>query len=85
MDEPSTSEPSHSLDSLGPIEQETVLRADRVFSISASQLLQASATAIRTGLSQLDEAVGPAQCKGIPRGRVAEVFGPPGVGKTSLA
>ncbi|KAL4914105.1 P-loop containing nucleoside triphosphate hydrolase protein [Aspergillus aurantiobrunneus] len=67
-----------------------------VTSFSASQSLQASATlnadAISTGLSQLDDAISPpssedggTNSKGIPLGQVTEVFGPPGVGKTSLA
>jgi ATP-dependent Lon protease len=74
---------------------------DRVVSFPASQSLHASTAsvtgAISTGLPQLDEAVRPpspedvpgragdAGSKGIPCGHVTEVFGPPGVGKTSLA
>ncbi|KAF7595283.1 hypothetical protein BBP40_006783 [Aspergillus hancockii] len=73
----------------------------RVVSIPASQSLHAltaSVTgAISTGLPQLDEAIRPPSPedvpgragdtgpKGIPCGHVTEVFGPPGVGKTSLA
>ncbi|KAL4818433.1 P-loop containing nucleoside triphosphate hydrolase protein [Aspergillus spinulosporus] len=68
-----------------------------VVSISASQSLQASAAlsvgAISTGLTQLDAAISPlpaeqdgaTETRGIPQGQVTEVFGPPGVGKTSLA
>ncbi|KAL5043069.1 hypothetical protein BDW71DRAFT_131642 [Aspergillus fruticulosus] len=68
-----------------------------IVSFSASQPLQASAAlsvgAVSTGLTQLDDAIsplsreqdGPADSRGIPRGQVTEVFGPPGVGKTSLA
>ncbi|KAB8079373.1 P-loop containing nucleoside triphosphate hydrolase protein [Aspergillus leporis] len=74
---------------------------NRVVSFPASQSLHASTAsvtgAISTGLPQLDEAVRPpspedvpgragdAGSKGIPCGHVTEVFGPPGVGKTSLA
>ncbi|KAL5000989.1 P-loop containing nucleoside triphosphate hydrolase protein [Aspergillus recurvatus] len=68
-----------------------------VVSFSASQSLQASAAlsvgAVTTGLTQLDNAISPlfteqdgaADSRGIPRGQLTEVFGPPGVGKTSLA
>lgn len=35
---------------------------------------------VKTGISQLDEAIG-----GIPRGRIIEIFGPEGSGKTALA
>ncbi|KAL6233275.1 hypothetical protein BDW75DRAFT_193645 [Aspergillus navahoensis] len=68
-----------------------------VISFSASQSLQASAAltvgAVSTGLTQLDDAISPlfteqngaADSRGIPPGQVTEVFGPPGVGKTSLA
>ncbi|KAL4975257.1 P-loop containing nucleoside triphosphate hydrolase protein [Aspergillus desertorum] len=68
-----------------------------VVSFSASQSLQAPAAisvgAISTGLTQLDDAVSPlsteqdgaTDSRGIPQGQVTEVFGPPGVGKTSLA
>ncbi|PLB46115.1 hypothetical protein P170DRAFT_467259 [Aspergillus steynii IBT 23096] len=72
----------------------------RVVSFPASQSLHASTasatTAISTGLARLDEALCPSslddfsgvahqEAKGIPGGHVTEVFGPPGVGKTSLA
>ncbi|PKY04939.1 P-loop containing nucleoside triphosphate hydrolase protein [Aspergillus campestris IBT 28561] len=70
----------------------------RVFSFPASQSLHASgasATAkISTGLAQLDKALTPpgpepmpesTASKGLPSGHVAEIFGPPGAGKTSLA
>ncbi|KAF3391772.1 Protein RecA [Penicillium rolfsii] len=64
-----------------------------VISISASQSLHASAALrepIPTGLTRLDEALNDAPADqrrsgGILRGQVTEVFGPPGVGKTSLA
>ncbi|KAJ5608572.1 hypothetical protein N7537_005191 [Penicillium hordei] len=63
-----------------------------VVSISASQSLNASAATrhpIATGLARLDEALNdlPDQPNqgGILRGHVTEIFGPPGVGKTSLA
>ncbi|KAI9037401.1 uncharacterized protein KD926_000364 [Aspergillus affinis] len=71
----------------------------RVVSFPASQSLHAStasAPAISTGLSRLDEALCPSspddfpgltgkETKGISEGHVTEVFGPPGVGKTALA
>ncbi|KAJ9248133.1 hypothetical protein DTO207G8_7574 [Paecilomyces variotii] len=72
----------------------------RVISLPASQSLRASAVSapgpLPTGLERLDEAlslsapgISPStqsqRSKGIPRGHVTEVFGPPGVGKTSLA
>ncbi|RDW83700.1 uncharacterized protein DSM5745_04026 [Aspergillus mulundensis] len=68
-----------------------------VVSFPASQYLQASAAlnvgAVSTSLPQLDEAISPPSpeedgtmnSRGIRRGQVTEVFGPPGVGKTSLA
>ncbi|KAL5356798.1 P-loop containing nucleoside triphosphate hydrolase protein [Aspergillus floccosus] len=73
----------------------------RVISFPASQSLHASTAstlgAISTGIPRLDEAICPGSAdetaasdsvpatKGIPRGHVTEVFGPPGVGKTFLA
>ncbi|KAL4784079.1 P-loop containing nucleoside triphosphate hydrolase protein [Aspergillus varians] len=72
-------------------------RSRPVISFPASQSLQASAAlnagAISTGLTQLDDAINPPSTeeegdidtRGIPQGQVTEVFGPPGVGKTSLA
>ncbi|OJJ41884.1 hypothetical protein ASPWEDRAFT_290969 [Aspergillus wentii DTO 134E9] len=57
----------------------------------------ADAGAISTGLPRLDEAICPTSLDefpglisdpsstGLPRGQITEVFGPPGVGKTSLA
>jgi RecA/RadA recombinase len=75
--------------------------AGHVSSIPASQALRASAslvaaTALRTGLTQLDEALALptygalgtlpfSQAGGIPRGHITEVYGPPAVGKTALA
>ncbi|KAL5340390.1 P-loop containing nucleoside triphosphate hydrolase protein [Aspergillus crustosus] len=68
-----------------------------VISFPASQSLQASTLlrtgAISTGLPRLDDAICPPSVeedddvdpRGIPKGHVTEVFGPPGVGKTSLA
>lgn len=64
-----------------------------MISISASQALNASAALrgpIPTGLTRLDEALDDSpgdqrRSGGILRGQVTEVFGPPGVGKTSLA
>jgi RecA/RadA recombinase len=71
-----------------------------VFSLPASQALRASASlaaenALRTGLAQLDEAlVSPGRelpsstplsdIRGIQRGHITEVYGPPAVGKTAL-
>ncbi|KAJ0415746.1 P-loop containing nucleoside triphosphate hydrolase protein [Aspergillus carlsbadensis] len=71
-------------------------RTRPVVSFPASQSLQASAAlragAVSTGLSRLDDAIsslsideGEDLSQGIPQGHVTEVFGPPGVGKTSLA
>ncbi|PWY65964.1 hypothetical protein BO70DRAFT_433219 [Aspergillus heteromorphus CBS 117.55] len=72
--------------------------APRVFSFPASQALHASTafaasgtTALSTGLPALDQAftdgldLGDGESKGLPLGRVTEIFGPPGAGKTSLA
>ncbi|KAL4876655.1 P-loop containing nucleoside triphosphate hydrolase protein [Aspergillus karnatakaensis] len=68
-----------------------------VVSFPASQSLQACASlgigAISTGLPRLDDAICPPSAegtddvdpRGIPKGHVTEVFGPSGVGKTSLA
>ncbi|KAL3457386.1 P-loop containing nucleoside triphosphate hydrolase protein [Aspergillus heterothallicus] len=67
-----------------------------VISFPASQSLQAStgsrAGAVSTSLPRLDDAICPLSFEnqgdtpqGIPQGHVTEVFGPPGVGKTSLA
>lgn len=68
----------------------TLIAVVPVVSISASQSLNASAAArapISTGLTRLDEALDDLDqgCAGILRGQVAEVFGPPGAGKTSFA
>lgn len=68
-------------------------------SLHASTASPSSPSAISTGLSRLDEALCPTsrnalsglglknglQRRGIPCGHVTEIFGPPGVGKTSLA
>lgn len=68
-----------------------LMPAAPVVSISASQSLTASLTTrqpIPTGLPRLDSALDDSidqQKPGILRGHVTEVFGPPGVGKTSLA
>ncbi|KAL4960706.1 uncharacterized protein BDV14DRAFT_138489 [Aspergillus stella-maris] len=67
-----------------------------VVSFPASQFLQASSAlnvgAISTGLAQLDNAISSpsteqleSDIRGIYQGQVTEIFGPPGVGKTSLA
>ncbi|KAL2847459.1 P-loop containing nucleoside triphosphate hydrolase protein [Aspergillus pseudoustus] len=71
-------------------------RTRPVVSFPASQSLQAPAAlragAVSTGLPRLDDAICPLPLEeqgdipqGIPQGHVTEVFGPPGVGKTSLA
>ncbi|KAL3471841.1 P-loop containing nucleoside triphosphate hydrolase protein [Aspergillus californicus] len=71
-------------------------RSRPVVSFPASQSLQVSGVseigAISTGLSQLDVAICPPSTvegdlgsRGISKGHVTEVFGPPGVGKTALA
>ncbi|GAE00178.1 conserved hypothetical protein [Paecilomyces variotii No. 5] len=69
----------------------------RVISLPASQSLRTSVPgSLPTGLERLDEAlvlpalgISPSTQsqwpRGIPRGRVTEAFGPPGVGKTTLA
>lgn len=74
-----------------------LINVGAVVSFPASQSLQASASlnadAVSTGLPQLDDAISPplvgddgdSEPRGIPQGQVTEVFGPPGVGKTSLA
>ncbi|KAH6612155.1 P-loop containing nucleoside triphosphate hydrolase protein [Boeremia exigua] len=65
----------------------------RLPTVSASQALQglhARARAVPTGLMQLDQLLAPPSLPGQPvaggwaRGKVAEVYGPPGVGKTAL-
>lgn len=64
---------------------------------ASSGTASATPDAISTGLSRLDEALCPASAeeapgfssiaspKGLCCGQVTEVYGPPGVGKTSLA
>jgi len=67
---------------------------DRLPTVSASQALQTlhgqGARAVSTGLSQLNNMLAP---PGLPgrtvsggymRGKVTELFGPPGVGKTAF-
>ncbi|KAH8691562.1 P-loop containing nucleoside triphosphate hydrolase protein [Talaromyces proteolyticus] len=68
----------------------------RIPSISASQALRAapssapsslSTSAVPTGLERLDDAIaslGEGVDRGLPRGHVTEIYGPPGVGKTAL-
>lgn len=59
-----------------------------VLSIPASQSLGSLATLkdpISTGVGRLDKALANSMPGGLLRGQVAEVYGPPGVGKTSLA
>ncbi|KAK2759556.1 hypothetical protein FQN54_003035 [Arachnomyces sp. PD_36] len=68
--------------------------SSRLPAVSAAQALLSSAAnkAISTGLEQLNEALCQKEIsgrswapKGVRRGYVTEVFGPPGVGKTTLA
>lgn len=59
-----------------------------VLSISASQSLSGSSAPqepISTGVVRLDRALAASPPGGLVRGQVTEVYGPPGVGKTSLA
>ncbi|KAJ4407074.1 hypothetical protein N0V91_004241 [Didymella pomorum] len=68
--------------------------AHRLPTVSASQALQSlsarGSRAVPTGLTQLDKLLAPASLPGQPvaggyaRGKVTEVYGPSGVGKTSL-
>lgn len=68
--------------------------AHRLPTVSASQALQSLNTrgsrAVSTGLTQLDKLLAPASLPGhhvgggYARGKVTEVYGPPGAGKTSL-
>lgn len=67
---------------------------DRLPTVSASQALQTlqakGSRAVSTGIPQLDEALAPRALPGrivsggYPRGKVTEIFGPPGVGKTAF-
>lgn len=66
---------------------------DRMPAVSASQVLQTAVNdipkPISLGLKSLDNAAkhsgfGGNPTTGLPRGRLTELFGPPGVGKTSL-
>ncbi|CAI6337120.1 unnamed protein product [Periconia digitata] len=66
----------------------------RLPTVSASQALQTlqakGSCAVSTGIPQLDEALAPEALPGrvvsggYPRGKVTEIFGPPGVGKTAF-
>lgn len=65
---------------------------DRLPTISASEALQQTSfrrKALSTSLPSLDQALCPEATaevpKGLPRGLVSEIYGPPGVGKTALA
>ncbi|KAJ4291791.1 hypothetical protein N0V90_009686 [Kalmusia sp. IMI 367209] len=68
--------------------------SDRLPTVSASQTLQTlhaqGSRTVQTGLSQLDRHLAPhgllgrAVVGGYMRGKVTEIFGPPGVGKTAL-
>lgn len=68
--------------------------AHRLPTVSASQALQSldapGARAVPTGLTQLDKLLAPPSLPGhnvaggYARGKVTEVYGPSGVGKTSL-
>ena len=67
---------------------------DRLPTVSASQALQTlqvkGSRAVATGLPQLDETLAPHALPGrivsggYPRGKVTEIFGPSGVGKTAF-
>ena len=67
---------------------------DRLPTVSASQALQSlnarGARSVPTGLGQLDKLLAPPSLPGhhvaggYARGKVTEVYGPPGAGKTSL-
>ena len=64
---------------------------DRLPAVTASQVLQSGGfqrKGISTNLSGLDTQLcpnAPPAVRGIPRGQVTEVYGPPGVGKTAFA
>ena len=67
-------------------------KIDRLPTISASEALQNAAARMKgipTGVPNLDSALLPEEVdgssRGLPRGQITEVYGPPGVGKTSLA
>lgn len=67
---------------------------DRLPTVSASQALQKlharGARTVSTGISQLDKVLSPPSLPGhdisggYTRGKVTEIFGPSGVGKTAL-
>lgn len=66
----------------------TDINAVPVLSIPASQSLGSLAVPkdpIRSGMERLDKALANSSPGGLLRGQVTEVYGPPGVGKTSLA
>jgi recombination protein RecA len=50
-------------------------------SYAASTRSASTPSPLSTGVSTIDEMLG----GGLPRGRIVEIFGPPGIGKTSLA
>lgn len=69
--------------------------ADRLPTVSASQALQEikiqAKKSISTGLKSLDQLFVPQHaqqsslaCGGLPLGRLTEVYGPPGIGKTTF-
>lgn len=69
-----------------------MIYTDRLPTISASQALQNAASrklGISTSLPNLDQAFrssfAMSSSKGLPRGQLTEVYGPPGVGKTAFA
>ena len=85
------------LSCMSDINADRVVSISASQSLRATSASDAAGGAISTGLPRLDEAICPASegefsglasdsvSTGIPRGQVAEVFGPPGVGKSSLA
>ena len=70
------------------------ISASQALRASSTQLPSASASvpgsfahSLSTGLDGLDDAISPTPgpSSGIPRGSITEIYGPPGVGKTSFS
>jgi hypothetical protein len=84
----------YALAPLSHIDSNTDTIADRLPTVSASQALQSlharGARTVSTGITQLDQALSPPSLPGYDvsggymRGKVTEVFGPSGVGKTAF-